>query len=173
MLPDPAGTNHTQLNNIMAALETTNHLSVRYTSDCQPELTSSKALINYGGHFPAGSSYKSMMHFLQIYKSHEFKMFDYGTPHLNSKMYGGQEKPPIYPIDRIKDFPIALIYGKSDTLASPTDCFKLKLILQEQNSLVDCLETKHGHIGLLNPVEGEEDHLNYMINTILKDNVMD
>ena len=64
MLPDPAGTNHSQLNNILASVECANELTVRYTSDCQPELTSSKALMNYGGHFPAGSSYKSMMHFL-------------------------------------------------------------------------------------------------------------
>ena len=35
--------------------------------------------------------------------------------------------------------------------------------------MVDCLETKHGHIGLLNPAEGETQHLDYMIDKILKD----
>jgi hypothetical protein len=57
-------------------------------------------------------------------------MFDYGTPYLNSKKYDGKESPPMYPIERITDFPIALIYGKSDTLAAPADCFKLKLLLE-------------------------------------------
>ena len=100
-------------------------------------------------------------------------MFDYGFPHENAKRYGGEEIPPMYPIERIVDFPIAMIYGKSDTLAAPADCFKLKMLLESQNSLVDCLETKHGHIGLLNPVKDEDSHLNYMINKILKENVLD
>lgn len=100
-------------------------------------------------------------------------MYDYGSPEMNSKKYGGQVSPPVYPIERIRDFPIALIFGLSDTLAAPADCLRLKLLLEAQNSLVDCLETKHGHVGLLNPVETEKSHIDYMIDKMLKENVMD
>lgn len=58
-------------------------------------------------------------------------MFDYGSPEENAKKYGGLESPPFYPIEKIRDFPIAIIFGKSDTLAAPADCFRLKLMLEE------------------------------------------
>ena len=51
-------------------------------------------------------------------------MYDYGKE-TNLKKYGS-ENAPLYPIDRIKDFPIVLICGKTDLLAPPKDYQKLK-----------------------------------------------
>ena len=82
---------------------------MRYFSDKRPELTSNLAVVNYGGHYPAGTSYRSIQHFIQIYQTGEVKMYDFGEK-KNKKKYG-QEKPPDYPLEKIKDFPIALIYG--------------------------------------------------------------
>ena len=43
-------------------------------------------------------------------------MYDFGKS-KNMKKYG-QEKPPLYPLEKIKDFPIALIYGENDSIAA-------------------------------------------------------
>ena len=54
-------------------------------------------------------------------------MYDYGTPELNKKYYGGQDAPPKYPWERLKDFKkIVLVCGKTDRLTDPEDYFKLK-----------------------------------------------
>ena len=71
---------------------------MRYFSDKRPELVSTIATINYGGHFPAGTSYRSLMHYVQMYKSGELKMYDYGDRNLEKY---GQDKPPLYPLERI------------------------------------------------------------------------
>lgn len=71
LLPDPASI-HPFFNNVHSVMESSQHMSVQYFSDSKPELTSSVALINYGGHFPAGSSYKSFEHFHQVYETKKF-----------------------------------------------------------------------------------------------------
>lgn len=100
-------------------------------------MCSSITLANYGGQFPAGTSFKSFDHFRQIHLSKEFKMYDYGSPEANGKQYGGQAVPPSYPIERIKDFPIAMFVGKTDMLSAPGDYCNLRDLLERQNSLVE------------------------------------
>lgn len=64
-------------------------------------------------------------------------MFDHGTSELNSKYYGDVEKPPLYPLEKIKDFKrIVLVCGKGDTLAEPGDYLRLKNQLESQGSLL-------------------------------------
>ncbi|XP_055678088.1 lipase 3-like [Lutzomyia longipalpis] len=60
---------------------------------------------------PAGASFKSGIHFLQLSKSGHFRPFDYG-PAENMKKYGSRT-PPDYPFDRITA-PISLHYGEND-----------------------------------------------------------
>ena len=64
-------------------------MSVKYFTDSKPELCSQKAIINYGAHFPAGTSYKSLEHYRQIFDKKEFRLYDYGTETKNQHFYGG------------------------------------------------------------------------------------
>ena len=100
-------------------------------------------------------------------------MYDYEDIELNKKYYGGQEKPPAYPLEKIQDFPIALFYGHTDLLCSLTDTRRLKDLLQSQNSLLDHVETEHGHVGIINPRKENDWHITYMIDKLLKEKVMD
>ena len=100
-------------------------------------------------------------------------MYDYGSPELNGKHYGGQAVPPSYPTEKIQDFPIALITGKTDMLSAPGDYNNLKEMLESQNSLVDFHETEVGHLSLLSPSKEYMGHLEYMVGTLLQEKVMD
>lgn len=139
-----------------------------YCTDSKPMLVGKRAAVNYAYHSGAGSSAKAFMHFLQIFNSGEFAMYDYGSPELNKKYYGGREKPPKYPLDQIKDFKrITLICGKYDRISTPPDYHRLKEQLASQNSLFDFKEVEQGHIGLMCPAQGHGAHLDYMINHLL------
>ena len=63
------------------------------------------------GHFPHGTSTRSLNHFGQLVKSNQFQFFDYGKKQ-NIEFYG-QEKPPLIPIENIpkSEVPIALFSG--------------------------------------------------------------
>jgi hypothetical protein len=66
-----------------------------------------------------------------------------------------------------------LIYGSTDTIATEPDVLRLKTLLESQNSLIICKHAPNGHMGLLNPAEGHGDHLEYMINQLMKEHVKD
>ena len=132
--------------------------------EAKPQLVSKRAAANVGSHFPGGGSWKQLEHYRQIWLSGEVKMFDYDdynkllkkNPNkiyslkTNMKVYG-QEKPPIYPIDQIKDFPIVMVGGTNDLICSPGDYTVLMNILKENNSLVEFIECEFGHLSMLNP----------------------
>ena len=112
---------------------------------------------------------KSFLHFLQVMSSGEFKMFDYGKPDINRKHYGGQDEPPHYPWERLKDLKkIVLVCGTSDHLTDPVDYNRLKKNLEEQNALMEFMEVNLGHVGTTIPGEGYDDHLKYIVNDLLK-----
>lgn len=69
---------------------------------------------------PADAGIYNFEHYGQLIqsKTYEFKRFDYGTDG-NMKRYN-QAKPPQYNLKNI-GFPVAIIYGKDDDLADPTD----------------------------------------------------
>jgi lysosomal acid lipase/cholesteryl ester hydrolase len=64
----------------------------------------------------AGASLKQVAHFLQLYKSHKFRQFDYGEVG-NMERYNKPE-PPNYKLKNIKA-PVYLHYSLNDWLASP------------------------------------------------------
>lgn len=69
-------------------------------------------------HYPIGTSYQNLRHFVQVYREENFNMYNYGTDE-NNKHYG-QAQPPAYPVERIT-VPVALFSSAGDTLADPED----------------------------------------------------
>ena len=100
-------------------------------------------------------------------------MYDYENEEKNMKMYGGSTTPPLYPKERLRDFKIVMLCGKTDRLATPKDYLYLKKLLESQNCLAAFKETELGHIGLLNPIKEKEEHLLWLINDFLKRELMD
>jgi lysosomal acid lipase/cholesteryl ester hydrolase len=70
-------------------------------------------------HSPAGTSYKSVLHFEQIYNSHRLQQYDYGIE-TNIKEYGSP-RPPVYDLSMIKGIPIALFFGENDKFTHKND----------------------------------------------------
>lgn len=73
----------------------------------------------YLTHYPAGTSLKAINHFIQNYNSKKFNKYDY-KEEANMFIYK-QSEPCEYDLKQINNFPIALISGKEDKLASPDD----------------------------------------------------
>ncbi|XP_075532342.1 lipase member N-like [Dermacentor variabilis] len=69
-------------------------------------------------HYPIGTSYQNLRHFVQNNRGKNFLMYDYGT--FENKQRYGQEEPPAYDVDRIT-VQVALFSSKGDTVANPQD----------------------------------------------------
>ncbi|XP_075738524.1 lipase 1 isoform X3 [Rhipicephalus microplus] len=69
-------------------------------------------------HYPIGTSYKNLRHFVQIYRTGRFAMYDYGFL-KNIEKYG-KAVPPNYPVERI-EVPVALFSSVGDTVADSDD----------------------------------------------------
>ncbi|XP_017023200.1 lipase 3 [Drosophila kikkawai] len=67
---------------------------------------------------PGGSSSNQGIHFLQLYKSHEFRQYDWGTK-KNNELYG-QDTPPVYDLSKITA-PTHLYSSTNDALCGPED----------------------------------------------------
>ena len=68
---------------------------------------------------PNGTSFKSLRHWTQIIKNGEFRKYNH-SKEKNLEVYG-TETSPVIDISKIKDIPIALLWGKHDMLATPED----------------------------------------------------
>lgn len=73
----------------------------------------------YLGHFPSGTSMKTLDHYGQIITSGEMRRYDYGSSH-NEKVYG-QKVPPTIDLTSISKVPIAMFVGTKDELADVKD----------------------------------------------------
>ncbi|XP_029159665.1 gastric triacylglycerol lipase-like isoform X1 [Nylanderia fulva] len=67
-------------------------------------------------HYPAGTSAKTLVHFVQEIESGKFREYDYGREE-NLLMYNSVE-PPEYDIANIR-IPMALFYSKNDWMVDP------------------------------------------------------
>ena len=56
----------------------------------------------------------------QMIESDEFKKYDYGTDAANFKKYG-QIEPPMYDLEKVTNFDIIMVCGKSDKLSVQKD----------------------------------------------------
>lgn len=160
VMPSPVGFNPF-FRNLFSAGVTDNQAAVAFLSDSEGKTTSPLALTNYSGHFPAGTSFKSVDHYKQNMESMQFRMYDYGDEE-NLKRYGEYD-PPKYPVENLKDFQIYLVCGKTDLLSNPGDYNQLKKLLEKQSSLAGFNETELGHLGLVNPIETHMEHLSWII----------
>lgn len=97
---------------------------LRKLSDSDTSKISSKGLKTYLTFTPAGTSLQSIDHIKQLYLHGEFKKYDYGTDE-NLKNYG-QKEPPLYDLNKITNFPILLICGKTDLISCPIDYKRLR-----------------------------------------------
>lgn len=78
-------------------------------------------------HLPAGTSLKSMVHYLQLMDAGtEFRQYDYGEEgniiNYNSK------NPPAYPLHRVTT-PVYMYYAQNDWLSPPKDVERLLRVL--------------------------------------------
>ncbi|XP_023946632.2 lipase 1-like [Bicyclus anynana] len=78
-----------------------------------------------GPHYPGGSSYKSLLHFLQVGHRKTFAQYDYGNE-TNLKVYNSSE-PPLYQLDQVT-MPVALYTAANDGFSTLADV----AILQSQ-----------------------------------------
>ena len=69
-------------------------------------------------HFPAGSSKKDLVHFVQLTRKPVFRQFDYGTK--GNRVHYGQDVPPSYDLSAIT-LPVHLHVGRYDRLANVED----------------------------------------------------
>ena len=68
------------------------------------------------GHFPHGTSARSLNHLGQLIKTGEFREYDYKR-NKNIEMYG-EKVPPLIPLEDIKKsgIPLAIYGGQNDTV---------------------------------------------------------
>ena len=71
------------------------------------------------GHYPAGASVQSFIHYAQMIVAGEMPLFDWGSKKANQLHYG-QDKPPKVDISKIR-MPSAMFVGSDDDLGDPTD----------------------------------------------------
>lgn len=67
---------------------------------------------------PNGSSFRQILHFVQLVKSKKFQFFDFGSE-KNEEIYGSKT-PPEYPLKNV-NVPTYFYYSKNDILVSPLD----------------------------------------------------
>ncbi|XP_014224527.1 lipase 3-like [Trichogramma pretiosum] len=97
-------------------------------------------------YFPAGASTKTLMHFSQNIISGDFRAYDYGKVR-NLARYKN-EIPPSYNIKRIAA-PVALIYGRGDSLVSPSYPYDLAKKLPNVVTVEPVPHKKFSHMDFL------------------------
>lgn len=107
----------------MAKISGAHKLPLYIMVEKNPKKIHAHSLDGYMNHYPAGGSYKQLDHYRQILITGQFKMYDYmfqkkmkeNQINLNVEHYG-QDSPPLYPTQNLRDLPIALITGTGDRL---------------------------------------------------------
>mmetsp|Transcript_2133 Transcript_2133/g.2435 ORF Transcript_2133/g.2435 Transcript_2133/m.2435 type:complete len:418 (-) Transcript_2133:81-1334(-) len=118
---------------------------IQMISDEDAGLDNQKRISNFMGHYPAGTSLKSLDHFAQIVRAKKFQKYDYGSE-KNMEVYG-QKTSPEYDLSKVKETKIIQIYGSADLLADPQD----SAWLNEQlgSNVIHYEEYKLGHMSFL------------------------
>ncbi|XP_058044131.1 lipase member M-like isoform X3 [Ahaetulla prasina] len=83
----------------------------------------------YMSYFPDSTSVQNILHWGQIYKTGQFRAFDYGDG--NKERYN-QDEPPSYNVERIT-VPISIWYGENDLLVTPDN---VKALINQLHSVV-------------------------------------
>jgi alpha-beta hydrolase superfamily lysophospholipase len=110
-----------------------------------PSLDDPLRFQNYMGHFPAGASTQSLIHYAQMMKRNDWKLYDWGSALENFKRYG-QTTPPKVKIQKITEIPTAMFVGTADSLGDVTDArWARDTIKSAGNALVHYEEVEAGH----------------------------
>ncbi|KAM6442643.1 lipase member M-like isoform 2-T2 [Liasis olivaceus] len=83
----------------------------------------------YISYCPDSTSVQNLLHWGQIYKTGQFRAFDYGNG--NKERYN-QDEPPSYNLERIT-VPISIWYGENDWLVNPDN---IKPLIDQLHSVV-------------------------------------
>lgn len=102
---------------VLTKRNSTRFVSIKSDLPCNYYFLLQKLLPVVLSHIPAGTSTRTVIHYLQEIKNNgNFQKFDYG-PAGNMIVYGNST-PPAYNITNIK-VPTYLMYAENDWLASP------------------------------------------------------
>lgn len=74
----------------------------------------------YMGHFPAGASVQSIVHYGQMISRSDMVLYDWGSKQINHQKYG-QDTPPEIDLGKIASVPVAMFVGTQDDLGDVTD----------------------------------------------------
>ncbi|KAM6182640.1 lipase member N [Erethizon dorsatum] len=77
----------------------------------------------YMSHAPTGSSVQNILHIKQLYRSDEFRAYDWGSEAENMQHYN-QSQPPLYDLTAMK-VPTAIWAGGQDILVTPQDVARI------------------------------------------------
>ncbi|XP_007179223.1 lipase member N [Balaenoptera acutorostrata] len=77
----------------------------------------------YMSHSPTGSSIQNILHIKQLYRSDEFRAYDWGSEAENMHHYN-QSRPPLYDLTAMK-VPTAIWVGGKDVLVTPRDVTRI------------------------------------------------
>ncbi|KAL1477996.1 hypothetical protein MTO96_002578 [Rhipicephalus appendiculatus] len=96
--------------------------SLIVTMISSPEQVNSTRMPVILAHYPIGTSYKNLRHFVQVHRTGRFAMYDYGL--LKNLEKYGKIVPPDYPVEKI-EVPVALFSSVGDTVADSDDVASL------------------------------------------------
>uniref|UniRef100_A0A2K6G090 Lipase n=2 Tax=Propithecus coquereli TaxID=379532 RepID=A0A2K6G090_PROCO len=77
----------------------------------------------YVSHAPTGTSMQNILHIKQLYRSDEFRAYDWGSEAENMHHYN-QSRPPLYDLSAMK-VPTAIWAGGQDVLVTPRDVARI------------------------------------------------
>ncbi|XP_011310501.1 lipase 1 [Fopius arisanus] len=101
---------------------------------------------NMMAHMPAGSSTKTVNHYLQIFESKQFQEYDHG-PTKNLQLYYSV-LPPAYDLTKIT-LPIFFFYGLNDVAAPPEDVTAFYALLPNGKGISAVNYTQFSHLDFL------------------------
>lgn len=99
----------------------------------------------YMGHFPSGTSLRSLDHYGEILNNDRFQTYDFGKS--GNRAHYNQDSAPDVNLQAISTVPIAMFVGSSDELADVTDNRWAKT--QMEKVLVHYKEYPLGHLSFM------------------------
>lgn len=120
-------------------------LGVSLVSGFDMKNMNSTRLPVYTSHFPAGTSTKNMLHYMQLINTGLFQKYDFGF--LGNILKYTSAKPPEYDVSAIR-VPTVLISGSADWLSTPKDV-KWTAAQMEDNIYKDIKLDGYNHIDFI------------------------
>jgi len=127
---------------------------INMLADSNPKVDDPQRFLVFVGHYPAGTSIKTLQHLGHLYREKGFMTLDGSKP---------------YALNNIKGIPISLFVGKDDRLATVEDCKKLRWTLEYNGALDFYKEYEDmGHLTFF--VGKKNEHLKDMLTVLDKYN---